>query len=178
MSATAEADPKFLAFLERLKSIDRTEVFIGVLSSGKAQMPHPEPVRQKEGESGAAHKKRAKAVASSSTSAVTQVDVATWMEFGAGDVEERSFLRDTINIKHAEITSRANKEIGKVAAGKQTAAVAYDRIGADVVGMVQKRIADGIAPGNDPATIAKKGSSTPLIDSGQLRSAITHEVKL
>ena len=35
----------------------------------------------------------------------------------------------------------------------------------------------GIAPPLKPATIARKGSSTPLINTGQLRSAITWRVE-
>ena len=62
--------------------------------------------------------------------------------------------------------------------GKQTPAAAYERIGQVVVGLVKKRIAEGIEPGNAPSTLEKKAPKTkPLIDSGQLRSSITHEVK-
>ena len=32
-------------------------------------------------------------------------------------------------------------------------------------------------PENAPSTIAKKGSSNPLIDTGEMRSKVSHEVK-
>jgi hypothetical protein len=155
VTAKVEPNKKFQEFIERLIAIDRTQVFIGVLSSGKAQESH---------------------------GLATQVDVATWNEFGVTidgveHVPERSFLRATIDLKHAEITKRAATELGKVFTGKQSVTDAYERIGAAAVGIVQDRIAAGIAPDNDPATIERKGSSTPLIDTGQLRGSITYEVR-
>jgi hypothetical protein len=50
-------------------------------------------------------------------------------------------------------------------------------IGMRVVGDIQDRISDGIPPPNSPITIARKGSSKPLIDSGQLRQSISFEVR-
>lgn len=149
-----EADPKFKAFIKRLEESARTEVFVGVLGPNAA----------------------------ASHDAVTNVDVATWNEFGVeidGEehVPERSFLRATIDIKNAEITKRLGAELGKAYAGKQSTHNAFDRTGLAVVGMVQQRIADGIPPGNADATIEKKGSNKPLIDTGQLRSSISHQVK-
>lgn len=160
MSARRERDVKFEAFLGRLKEMKRTEVFIGVLASGKANEIHE----------------------SDGTRPVTNVDVATWNEFGTevdGEehVPERSFLRSTIDVKAREMTKVAAAEFRVAVAGDQSVASAYDRIGAATVGMVQKRMEEGIGPANAPSTIKRKGSSKPLINKGQLRSAITHEVK-
>lgn len=157
MSTTVERDARFDAFIKRLQETKRTEVFIGLLGSGKAQAPHGDGT-------------------------ITQVDVGTWNEFGVEidgveHVPERSFLRATIDIKHKDITKRAATELQKAFLGKQSVGDAYERIGIAVVGMVQKRISDGIAPGNAEVTMQRKGSSTPLIDTGQLRSAVTYEVK-
>lgn len=181
MSARVEKDPKFAAFLDRLKEAKGTSVFIGVLGSGKAQEIHKPPVRKRKGESDSGHAKRA-AAKGGSTRAITQVDIASWNEFGVTiggvvHVPERSFLRGTIDRKHAEITKRAAKELPKAFAGKQSVAAAFERVGIATVGLIQDRIAEGIAPGNDAKTIERKGSSKPLIDSGQLRSSITYEVR-
>jgi hypothetical protein len=46
------------------------------------------------------------------------------------------------------------------------------------VGVIKQRIANGIAPPNSPYTIARKGSSKPLIDTGQLRNSITYQVEI
>jgi hypothetical protein len=55
--------------------------------------------------------------------------------------------------------------------------VALDRLGAKFVGDIQRRIKAHIPPPLQQSTIDRKGSSTPLIDTGVLWSSITHEVK-
>ena len=55
---------------------------------------------------------------------------------------------------------------------KKTAAA----LGELVKGEVQRRIAELKTPPNAPATIARKGSSNPLIDKGVLRASATYKV--
>ena len=52
-----------------------------------------------------------------------------------------------------------------------------DLLGQKYVGQIQARISAGIPPPLAESTIARKGSSVPLIDTGQLRSAVTYEVR-
>lgn len=172
MTTRVERDAKFEQFVAKLKDLGRVEVFIGVLASGDAQKPHHPPSRPTSdgGESPVR------------LSVPTQVDVATWNEFGVtidGEehVPERSFLRATIDLRHPQITSQAAKEFREVIIGKRSVRDAYERLGAFTVGLIQERISRGIAPENADSTKDRKGSSTPLVDTGQLRSAITHEVR-
>jgi hypothetical protein len=107
---------------------------------------------------------------------VTVADVALVHEYGLGDVPERSFLRAWVDENKAEIQARLKKATEDVVFGQQTADVAMNRFGLWAVGEVKKRIVAGISPPLDPKTIAAKGSATPLVDTGQLLSAITHAV--
>jgi hypothetical protein len=105
-------------------------------------------------------------------------DVAMWMEFGTPTVDERSFLRAWVDERETEI----NKTLTKIAEGLVTGKtpnkfVGLDRFGLWAVGSIQARIADGIPPELADSTVARKGSSTPLIDRGQLRSSVTHRVE-
>lgn len=110
--------------------------------------------------------------------------MATANEFGApaGDkgkweTPERSFIRGWVDENKAEILKRIRMEVVRAAMnGEKDLAVALERIGLWAQGQIQQRIADGIAPPNSPSTVRRKGSSTPLIDTGQLRSAITYKV--
>lgn len=52
-----------------------------------------------------------------------------------------------------------------------------ERVGLWAQGSIQQRISDGIPPPNAESTIRRKGSSTPLIDTGQLRTSIKYRVK-
>ena len=67
--------------------------------------------------------------------------------------------------------------------GKMTTEEALKRLGVRRQAEVQKRISDRIDPELAPATIEKKtvdgkAGDVPLIDSGQLRTGITHQVKI
>jgi hypothetical protein len=100
----------------------------------------------------------------------TVAQVAAWNELGAG-VPRRSWLRDWVNGNIPLIGSTLQKSLRLYAA--ETTDRAIGVAGAKFVGEIQRRIAAGIEPPNAPATIARKGSSTPLIDQGQLRTSIT-----
>lgn len=106
---------------------------------------------------------------------VTVADVATWAEYGLGQ-PQRSWLRGWIDENEAEIDKRIGIELRKVIEGKQDPRRAMLRIGVWMVGEIQTRIANGIQPPNAASTIARKGSSTPLIDEGLFRTSITSRV--
>jgi hypothetical protein len=55
---------------------------------------------------------------------------------------------------------------------KLTTLQALDQIGIYGIKLVVEKIDSQIPPPNAPATIAKKGSSTPLIDTGQMRQTL------
>jgi len=110
---------------------------------------------------------------------ITVGDVARWAEFGIGQ-PQRSWLRGWIDSHEALINERIDMETREVILGKQTSARALARIGVWLQGELQLNIAN--FPGNDlkpnkDSTIKRKGSSTPLIDTGQLRSSISHRVQ-
>ncbi len=87
-------------------------------------------------------------------------------EFGLG-VPQRSFIRAWFDSKRAEIEADIRKF------GSNPDALA-ERLRASC----QEYIANGVAPPNAPSTIARKGSSKPLIDSGVLRTSIEGIVHL
>lgn len=101
---------------------------------------------------------------------ITVAMVAEWAELGLGQ-PMRSWLRAWADEHDAEIRARIKTEIARLArTGTQRQAL--ERIAAWMVGSIRQRIAAGIDPPNAPSTIERKGSSKPLIDSGQLRSSI------
>jgi hypothetical protein len=105
------------------------------------------------------------------------LDVAAFAEFGTENAPRRSFIADW-----ADETEEANNEAlrrGAQAVVNGTLPSmhnALDRVGQKFVGDVQARIKAGIEPPNAESTVEKKGSSTPLIDTGQLWTSVRHEV--
>ena len=106
---------------------------------------------------------------------VTVLAVGTWAEFGLGQ-PERSWLRAWYDGARSAAFADIRKMMALVLAGKIPLDQAMNKLGLRFVGQIQHRIAQGIAPPNAPATIKRKGSSTPLINTGQFRSSITHAV--
>lgn len=103
---------------------------------------------------------------------ITTALVAEIHEQGWG-VPKRSWLRGWIEENEDDIDRRMSAFTRQILTGKITPEVAAKRFGAWAVGEIQKRISQGISPPNAPSTVESKGSSMPLIDTGQLRSSIT-----
>lgn len=145
------------AMLERIRALaaSKRRVRVGILSDS------PKKARQ-----GGAGK-------------LSLLEVAILHEFGApaAGIPQRSFIRATIDERAADIAKLQLALAKRVAGGEITEEQALGQLGAKVAAWIKTRIASGIAPANAASTIAKKGSSKPLVDTGQLRSSITHVVE-
>jgi hypothetical protein len=109
---------------------------------------------------------------------LTVGEIAEIHEFGLGSAPRRSFLADWADENKAEIENVVVKGGRALARGTvQNATQLLEQIGGWAVGSIQTRISNGIAPPLSAETIKRKGSSVPLIDTGQLRSSITYEVR-
>lgn len=111
-------------------------------------------------------------------SGLSLVEVALIHEFGAParGIPQRSFLRAAIDEHAPDIRRLILAVAARALDGAISPAQALDQIGAKVAGWVQTRIDQGIAPPLKPETIARKGSSKPLVNVGQLKAAITWKV--
>ena len=108
---------------------------------------------------------------------LTVLDVASFHEFGTRRIPARSFLRGYYDERESDLDEGLDRMLASVVAGKRTAQSAGDAFGSAVVAGIQKRISDRIEPALADATIARKGSDVPLIDTGQLRSSITYDLR-
>lgn len=97
-------------------------------------------------------------------------------EFGGGNSPERSFIRSTTTEKKKEIIAFQKKLMRKIVAGVLTTDKALGLLGEFVADLITQKIVDISDPPNHPSTIAKKGSSNPLIATSQLKNSITYEV--
>jgi hypothetical protein len=110
----------------------------------------------------------------------TLIEVAAYNEFGGPDNNppQRSFIAawaDENTDAHRDMLRKSSAAVVK---GKlPSLTVALERLGLRFVGDVQQRIRAGISPENAESTIARKGSSTPLIEGGQLWTSVTHQVE-
>lgn len=105
---------------------------------------------------------------------LTVAQVATFNEFGTERIPQRSFLRSTVSNKRHEIS----EFIGKLKAMWLVAPMqALGLLGQKGQTLVKQTIDDFSDPPNTKATIDAKGSSHPLIDTGQMRNSIAYQVE-
>ncbi|MFA1738015.1 hypothetical protein ACDX69_10615 [Lysinibacillus fusiformis] len=108
--------------------------------------------------------------------AVHEFGITIRKERGSIVIPERSFLRSTFDEKNDEWVKFMKKQIPKLLDGQMNARTICERLGAKMVGDIQKKLTQLDDPPNAPSTIAKKGSSNPLIDTGGLRMRVTYKV--
>jgi hypothetical protein len=100
-------------------------------------------------------------------------------EFGApaAGIPARPFLKQTFERKRGELVALQAKIAQLLIAGKLTPEKAMGLLGAWAVGAIKATITrDGNFAPLKPATIKRKGSDKPLIDTGQLVGSITFVV--
>lgn len=105
------------------------------------------------------------------------IEVAVWNHFGTSNIPARPFITESLALAAPELRALYARLVAGVIAGKIT-----DEFAAQYLGQwAQKEIIDNINRGffqsNAPSTVAAKGSSTPLIDTAQLKGAIRASVE-
>jgi phage gpG-like protein len=105
--------------------------------------------------------------------------IAAIHEFGSPEhgIPERSFLRTGVRRGLPKFHALNAVTLKKVVEGKMTFDQAREKLGVVAVGEVKREFTVGKFVPLKPATIKRKGSSRPLIDSGQLRQSITYQLE-
>lgn len=91
-------------------------------------------------------------------------------------IPERSFIRSTFDEQNKKWFDFVKKRIPSLLDGRISARQLCELLGTRMVADIQKKIKDIDDPPNAPSTIAQKGSSSPLIDTGGLRMRVTYKV--
>lgn len=91
-------------------------------------------------------------------------------------IPERSFLRSTFDEQNKKWFQFVKKRIPSLLDGRISARQLCELLGTKMVADIQKKIKDIDDPPNATSTIAQKGSSSPLIDTGGLRMRVTYKV--
>lgn len=107
---------------------------------------------------------------------LTVAQVATFHEFGTEHIPERSFIRSTVAENRADINSFIENLKPSILNGASLKALSI--LGEYVQNLIKKKIQTGgdWAP-LKASTIRAKGSSKPLIDTGQMLNSIRYVVK-
>lgn len=98
--------------------------------------------------------------------------VASLNEFGTYNIPPRPFFRNAIN--------KNSDKWGKIflqGMQKQGARNAFGLLGERIRKDIIQSINDTNEPPNSPVTIARKGSSKPLVDTGLMRASVNYRIK-
>lgn len=109
-----------------------------------------------------------------SDSDLTVAAVATFHEFGTERILPRPFFRTMQEEQRQNIRDFiASLKDGVILRADQ----ALGLIGIYLVDLLKKQVDKTNSPPLSPRTISEKGSTKPLIDTGQMRNSIQYEVK-
>lgn len=114
------------------------------------------------------------------------INKAIWNHYGTkggasgggwgGPIPERPFLSNAMRDNVSSYRLAMKTSAKKLLVGQTSLNTVLSKLGIKAQGDVQGEITSLSAPANSPVTIALKGSSNPLIDTGELRGAITYKI--
>jgi len=145
-------------FIDRMRRMDDQQVVVGVPQG----------------------KKHTSSSADGSTQQVDMALIAAVLNYGSRsrNIPARGFIEPSINKNMAKYQRLMAREASGVLLQRATLNQALQRVGMLMAADVQDYMVThtGFAPLAEQ-TIKRKGSSKPLIDSGQVRQAITYKVE-
>lgn len=115
-------------------------------------------------------------ITSGSTGSISIKDLAAIHELGLG-VPKRAFVGPALKKNRVKYIKYIGKQLTPIIRRRQTMSAAWQTVGIMAVADIQEYMITAKFTPLAPSTIARKGSSKPLIDTGQMRQAITYRVK-
>lgn len=148
MAYVEDKDKGFMDILKGAKSLDGKTLVAGVLQE-----------------------------AGKTSTGTSLVDVAVYNEYGTRHIPARPFMRIASTEHGKKWQEHAEKAAIAVMDGRIKAERAVELVGNEVVGDIQQIIGSDKLEANAPATIKRKKSDSPLIDTGRLRQSISFRVE-
>jgi len=106
---------------------------------------------------------------------MVMAQIAAANEFGTNHIPARPFMRTSFDENRQRINNIIANEYDKILAGTSTIKRSLDLIGLFGTDLIQQKIRAIYVPPNAPSTIARKKSSKPLIDFGQMIQSVRHK---
>jgi hypothetical protein len=98
-------------------------------------------------------------------------------EFGTDKIPERSFIRAGFDTEKNNISNDMIKIAERIISGQMKVKTGLNLLGDSTKGRIQEFAIDLRDPPNAQSTIDAKGSSNPLVDTGQMIGSIDYKVK-
>ncbi|UQS95081.1 hypothetical protein Pam3_10 [Pseudanabaena phage Pam3] len=94
-----------------------------------------------------------------------------------GPIPPRPFLLNAVRRNQSKYMDRLRSEGRKIIRGSSNLRAVLAKLGAEATVDVQEEITNLKSPPNSPTTIRLKGSSNPLIDTGEMRAKTTWKIE-
>ena len=121
-----------------------------------------------------------------SKASASNIEKAVWNEFGTrggasgggwgGPIPERPFMRNAVRNNKGKYRDSMATAARSILVGDASMGGTLSKLGIMAQGDIQGEITSLSSPPNSPVTIALKGSSNPLIDTGAMRQAVTWQI--
>lgn len=92
-------------------------------------------------------------------------------------IPERAFLRNGYDEGKDEVLDKTQRLVGDVVGGTLSADQLCELVGMLLSSKIKDYVTELSSPPNHPYTVANKGSSNPLVDSGSMIGAISYKVE-
>lgn len=92
-------------------------------------------------------------------------------------IPERAFLRNGYDNCKDDVIAKAEALLGDVMGGTMSATQLFELVGLLMKSKIQDYARDLDSPPNHPYTVANKGSSNPLVETGDMIGAINYKVE-
>lgn len=103
-------------------------------------------------------------------------DVAAWNELGTVNMPSRPFMRKSVDENLEKINGFMQSKKEDILNGA-TAEQVLKEIGIFQKDLIQEKITEGSFVPNAASTVAAKGSSKPLIDTGRMRQSVNYVIR-
>lgn len=107
----------------------------------------------------------------------TVVQVAEWNEFGTETIPARPAITGWADERGDDAIREVSDDMARALKAGVSPIQRADQLAQKFAAEIQAKISGHVPPPNAQSTIDRKGSSTPLINTGQFRSSIRGKVK-
>lgn len=104
------------------------------------------------------------------------VDIAAYNELGTSGTPARPFMKQSFE-NHEDFLKNACARVNQTINSGGSTEQALNKLGVELKGLVQSEIVDGEFAPNAEATIKRKKSDKPLIDTGTMRQSVNYAVR-
>ena len=114
------------------------------------------------------------------------INKAVWNEFGTrggasgggwgGPIPERPFMRNSMRSNRGKYRSALRESAAQILVGEVPIKTVLSKLGILAQSDIQSEITSLSSPPNAEVTIELKGSSNPLIDTGEMRQSVTWKI--